>query len=571
VSATIAVLPGPVADQIAAGEVVERPASVVKELAENALDAGARMIRVEIEDGGKTLIRVSDDGSGMPREDAVLALQRHATSKIREAADLIGVASFGFRGEALPAIASVSRFELETSADGVQGTRVRVAGGRREAVGDAVRQRGSTVTVRGLFFNTPARRKFLRAAATETRAVSEVLTVLALTRPDVAFTLSSDGRPLIDVPAAARPIDRVHALWGRTLADTLLPIAYREGPLEVSGFAQRPSQAKPAGRKGYVFVRGRPIRDPFIIRAAEAGYRSAIHPGDRPSLVLFLDLPGDAVDVNVHPAKLEVRFRDKFFVEKVVEEAVRAALAPLAAAAPLGVGGGAGGGGGQESGVGAAWVGLREEIPGGVPLELFSGGSPTAGTRPLSPPLLQVFDTYILFQTDGGVAIVDQHSAHERVLYEQVMRQLSGDGAPAQRLLLPLTIEFSPAELDAIDTHRELLQRVGFEIEPFSGRTVVVHTAPNPHPRFEATRCLQELVADLAGGRFGGWQNRLERFAATFACRAAIKAGHKLDPEETRQLLVSLLSATLPAHDVHGRPTIVQLPKDELERRFGRS
>jgi DNA mismatch repair protein MutL len=396
------------------------------------------------------------------------------------------------------------------------------------------------------------------------RAVSEALTVLALARPDVAFALASDGKSVFDVPVAARAIDRVHELWGRGLADTLLPLSHREGPLQVTGFAQRPSQAKPAGRKAYVFVRGRPIKDPFLVRAAEAGYRSAIHPGDRPSLLLFLDLPGDAVDVNVHPAKLEVRFRDKYFVEKVVEESVRAALAPLAAAAPLG-------GGSQGSGLGAAWVGLGDEIPGGVPLELFSDQARTPDTRHLTPALLQVFDTYILFQTGDGVAIVDQHSAHERVLYESVMRQLSGDGAPAQRLLLPLTLEFAPAELDAIDKHRELLARVGFEVAPFSGRTVVIHTAPNPHPRFEAARCFQELVADLAGGRFGGWQNRLERFAATYACRAAIKAGHHLDPEEMRELLYRLLTAQLPAHDVHGRPTIVQLPQDELERRFGRS
>ena len=205
-----------------------------------------------------------------------------------------------------------------------------------------------------------------------------------------------------------------------------------------------------------------------------------------------------------------------------------------------------------------------------MPLELFAAGGEGPG-RPSKPPLLQVFDTYILFQTDSGVAIVDQHSAHERVLYEDVMRQLTGDGAPAQRLLLPLTLEFSPAEIEAIDAHRELLARVGFELELFSGRSIVVHTVPNPHPRFEAGRCIQELVADLAGGRFGGWQNRLERFAATFACRAAIKAGHHLDADEMRELVVRLLTATLPAHDVHGRPSMVQLPKDELERRFGRA
>ena len=562
-TATIAILRPQVADQIAAGEVVERPASVVKELIENALDAGASAIRIDIEDGGKSLIRVSDDGSGMSRSDAELALSRHATSKLREAADLIGVATFGFRGEALPAIASVSRFELETSDDGAVATRLRVTGGKREGVDAAARQRGTTVTVRGLFFNTPARRKFLRAQATETRAAVEAATLLALTRPDVAFTLTSDDRPLIDVRPTTRPIDRVHALWGRQLADTLLPIAYREGPLEVRGFAQRPAQAKPAGRKGYVFVRGRPIRDPFILRAAEAGYRSTIAPGDRPSLILFLELPGDAVDVNVHPSKLEVRFRDKFFVEKVVEQAVRAALGPLAAAAPLGVGG-------QGLGLGAAWPGFGGAMPAGSAQQLFPT-DPLAPNPQLLTPLLQVFDTYIVFQTDSGVAIVDQHSAHERVLYERAMRQLTGDGASAQRLLLPLTLEFTAPELEAIDAHRELLRRVGYEVEPFSGRAVVVQTAPNPHPRFDAARCFGELVADLAGGRFGGLANRLERFAATYACRAAIKAGQRLEPDEMRELVTRLLTATLPAHDVHGRPTVVQLPKDELERRFGRS
>lgn len=560
-TATIGILPSHVADQIAAGEVVERPASVVKELVENALDAGARTIRVEIEDGGRSLIRVSDDGTGMSAADARLAVQRHATSKIRATADLIGVGTFGFRGEALPAIASVSRFEMETSTDGSSGVRVRVSGGKGEEVLPAVRQHGTTVSVRGLFFNTPARRKFLRSPAAETRAVNEVLTVLALTRPEVAFSLHSDGRALLDTAATTRLIDRIQSLWGRELAETLLPVAHREGLVDIRGFAQRPSQARPAGRKAYVFVRGRPVKDPFILRAAEAGYRSTIAPGDRPSLVLFVDLPGDAVDVNVHPAKAEVRFRERMLVEQIVQEAARRALAPLEAAAPLGPGAGSR----LEA---TPWEGTGT-IPAGVPTELFA--QPGAGARPRGPDLLQVFDTYLLFQTDDGVAIVDQHSAHERVLYEQVMRQIGGDGAPAQRLLLPLALEFSAPELEALESHRELLQRVGYEVEPYSGRAVAVHTAPNPHPRFEAARCLQELVADLAGGRFGGWANRLERFAATFACRAAIKAGHHLDPDEARELVRQLLAASLPAHDVHGRPTIVQLPKGELERRFGRA
>ena len=575
-SATIAVLAPHVADQIAAGEVVERPASVVKELVENALDAGAHAIRVEIEDGGKSLIRVSDDGSGMSPADAELALARHATSKIREAHDLIGIGTFGFRGEALPAIASVSRFELDSSADGVHGTGLRVVGGRRAAPEPVVRQRGTSVTVRGLFFNTPARRKFLRAQATETRAVVEAITPLALTRLDTAFTLTSDTRTMIDVRPATRPIERIGELWSRALAETLLPIVHREGPLEVRGFAQRPADARPAGRKGYVFVRGRPIRDPFLLRAAEAGYRSTIAPDNRPSLLLFLDLPGDAVDVNVHPAKLEVRFRDRFFVEKVVEEAVRRALGPLAAAAPLVVAGwrvgAAGDGEGQGAAVGASapavGAGGPERPEPGTP-ELFTT---TGAPRPAPLPLfLQVFDTFILFQSDSGVAIVDQHSAHERVLYERVLGELTRGDAPAQRLLLPLTLEFTAPELEALEAHRELLERVGYEVAPFAGRSVIVHAVPNPHPRFDAARCLQELVADLAAGRFGGLKNRLERFAATFACRAAIKAGQRLDAAEMRELVGRLLEASLPAHDVHGRPTVVQLSRGELERRFGRS
>jgi len=562
VSGRIAVLASQVADQIAAGEVVERPASVVKELVENALDAGAHAIRVEIEDGGKALIRVSDDGEGMSAADAALALERHATSKIREAADLIGVATFGFRGEALPAIASVSRFELETAGGDGPGTRLRVVGGKRDTSEAAVRQRGTTVLVRGLFFNTPARRKFLRAQVTEARAVVDAVTVLALARPDVAFSLESDGRMLLDAPPAARPIDRIATLWGRAFADTLIPVAHREGPLDVRGFIQRPSQAKPTGRKSCIVVHGRPIRDPFLVRSAEAGYRSTIAPGDRPSILLFLELPGDAVDVNVHPAKLEVRFREKFFVEHVVEAAVRRALAPLEAASPVG----AGLGGGNSGGITGAVPQWASDAPGLFPTH------ETVDPRSGGPSrLLQVFDSYIVFQSDMSVAIVDQHSAHERVLYEAAMRQLTGDGAPAQRLLLPLTLEFTAAELGAIERHRQLLTRVGFEIEPFSGRSVIVHTVPNPHPRFDATRCLQELVADLTGDRFGTVANRLERFAATYACRAAIKAGQRLEPDEVRELVTRLLGATLPAHDVHGRPSIVQLPREELERRFGRS
>ena len=569
----IAILPDAVADQIAAGEVVERPASVVKELVENALDAGARHVRVELENGGKVLVEVSDDGSGMGREDAVLALDRHATSKVRSAADLVGVATFGFRGEALPAIASVSRLRLATTDGEGEGSELTVTGGRLERVAPVTRQRGTTVAVRGLFFNTPARRKFLRSVASETRAATEAVATLALAHPETAFELHVDGTCRLAVPVTEDSSDRLAAVWGRDLAGTLIPVQYAAGAFRVSGFIQRPGDAQPTGRRTQLFVNGRPFKDPFLIRAAEAGYRAAIHPGDRPSIYLRIEVAPEDVDVNVHPAKLEVRFRDRIGVERVVEESVRAALGALVAAAPVGewrmMPGGQQGGwaAGQEAGGGA--VVASDDL-------FISGEAPGDGQQPaLAPagfdvPLVQIFDSYIMYEGPAGVIIVDQHSAHERVLYEAVLQQLEGSGAPAQRLLLPLTIELTDEELDAFESHREQLRRVGFEAEPFGGRTVVVHAVPTPHPRFDAAACFREMVADLARGRFGGWANRLERFAATYACRAAVKGGERLDQREMRALMVRLFATDLPPHDVHGRATIVQLPREELERRFGR-
>jgi DNA mismatch repair protein MutL len=561
----IAILPDAVADQIAAGEVVERPASAVKELVENALDAGARHVRVVLENGGKTLIQVSDDGSGMGREDAVLALDRHATSKVRSAADLVGVATFGFRGEALPAIASVSRLGLATS-DGNGGTDLSVTGGRLDRVADAVRQRGTTVTVRALFFNTPARRKFLRSASSETRAAQEALATLALAHPDVGFELEVDGTPRLAVPPGQAPEERLAAVWGAALAGTLIPVRYAVGGFEVTGFVQRPGDAQPTGRRTQLFVNGRPFKDPFLVRAAEAGYRSAIHPGDRPSIYLRIEVAPAEVDVNVHPAKLEVRFRDRIGVERVVEEAVRHALGALVAAAPVGEWRPLPASG-SSPGPGALSAAAVEE--------LFAPPEPQPDAEPAGPvgfqaPLVQMFDTYIVYEAPEGVVIVDQHSAHERVLYEAVMAQLTGADAPAQRLLLPLTLDLTDEELDAVERHGEQLRRIGYEAEPFGGRAVVIHTVPSPHPRFDAGACFRELVADLARGRFGGWANQLERFAATYACRAAVKAGERLDAREMRALLLRLFATELPPHDVHGRSTIVQLPREELERRFGR-
>jgi DNA mismatch repair protein MutL len=564
----IAILPDAVADQIAAGEVVERPASVIKELVENALDAGATTIRVSMEGGGRTRMSVADDGHGMDRDDAVLAVERHATSKIRVSADLTGVRSYGFRGEALPAIASVSHLTLETApADGQAGSLLVVRGGRLETVHPATRQAGTTVTVERLFFNTPARRKFLRTPRTEARAAQEALAVLALARLDVAFVFESDGRVVLDAPRAADLRSRVRQLFGGELADQLLPVSGSAGGIAVDGLVQRPADARPAGRRAHLFVNGRPFRDPFLVRAAEAGYRGTVPAGARPTLLLLLDVPADQVDVNVHPAKLEVRFRDRFAVERVVEHVVREALVPLEAAAAVR---GAPAGGGWTPGALDPPVGVagRETA---LPLEFFAPERTRPPAAAARGRALQVFETFLLLETGDDVAIIDQHSAHERVLYERAMATLAGGEAAAQRLLLPATVRLAPAELEAVQSRQELLRRIGYEAEPFGGDAVILHAVPNPHPRFDAQRCFEELAADLARNRFGALANPLERFAATFACRAAVKAGDPLDAREIDELLDRLFACALPPHDVHGRPTIVRLPRREIERRFGRA
>ncbi len=532
---------------------------------------GASLIRIAAENGGKTLIEVADDGSGMSRDDAILALDRHATSKIHRAVDLVGIATFGFRGEALPAIASVSRFTLATALHDGEGTEITAAGGRIDAVGDTARRRGTTVTVRALFFNTPARRKFLRSAASESRAIVETVSTLALAHPDIGLELLLDGRTRLQVPPDQPRDARLAAVWGEDLARTLLPVEYGVGPVRVSGFTQRPADAGPTGRRTQLFVNGRPFRDHFLVRAAEAGYRSAIHPGDRPSLFLDIVVDPSLVDVNVHPAKLEVRFREKVAVERAVEEATRHALGELIASARLGAG---------------PLPSLPAAVPTGTepppPGELFAplDGADAATSEAMvesSPPcggwevpLLQFADTYICYESPEGLVIVDQHAAHERVLYEEAMRRLEGEGMPAQRLLLPDTVELTDEEREVVEQHAELLARLGYEVEPFGGRSVVIQAVPDPHPRFDALATFRDLVADLARGRFGGWANRVERFMQTWACRAAVKAGQPLDERSMRELLGRLFACTLPPHDVHGRATIVQLPLDELERRFGR-
>jgi len=579
----ISILPSAVADQIAAGEVVERPSSVVKELVENSIDAGATVIEVSLEDGGRKLIRVSDDGSGMSAEDVPLALARHGTSKIRKASDLVGVSTFGFRGEALPAIASVSHFEIQTAPADGEGSSIKVTGGQIAPAIQVARRRGTTVSVGQLFYNIPARLKFLRSARSEWRSAVESLTALALTQPGVRINVTHDGRATLTLPPVSSIRSRLGAIWGGRYAEDLLDVDDVAGPVHTSGLVQRPADVGTSTRRTFLAINGRAVRDAGIARAVEAAFRSTIVAGVRPSFFLNVTVPADAVDVNVHPAKAEVRFRDRWTIERAVETAVRRALGNFDSAASLGFRGSAFS---FRPSVDAPNPGseiLRSPIDRDAPLFESAGESSegeeyeseasiaevAAAAEPI-PQLFQLKRTYIAFEHEDGLVLIDQHSAHERVLFEQFMHTLETGAAPAQRLLLPLTLHLGPAEGEAFDSNREYLERLGFEVEGFGGHTLIVNTVPMPHPRFDAERCLRETLDALTGDRVAGVATKHERLAATIACKAAIKAGEELSQGEMRSLFAALRDTILPAHDVHGRSTIVHLTWDEVERRFGR-
>jgi DNA mismatch repair protein MutL len=577
----IAILASAVADQIAAGEVVERPASIVKELIENALDAGATDIGIEVEDGGRGLIRIRDDGSGMSASDAELALARHATSKIRSADDLVGVATFGFRGEALPAIASVSHLVLETAEADGEGTRVVVSQSVLQSTERIARRRGTTITVSELFHAVPARRKFLRSARGEWRAIVELLGSVALVRRDVRLSATHDGKTAFSAVPARALRERLAAVWPGTTPASMLDVDDVQGPIHVRGLVESPSNVGLSTRRTFLMVNGRAIRDTGLIRAAEAAYHSTIPAGARPSLALDLRVPGDVVDVNVHPAKAEVRFHDRWGIERVVEGAVRRALG-VAAQQPL-LASRFGGERVWSPGATSVDVAILRAAPDPAPLFVpeESDGPVVVPVidqtvdreiAPIEiPQLLQLRRTYLLFERDDGVVLIDQHSAHERVLYERLMIRLNGGDAVIQTLLFPLTLHLSAAEADAFEAHRDAFVALGFGIEGFGGQTLVVQSVPMPHHRFDAERALRETLASLAGDRIASTASRHERLAMTVACKAAVKAGDVLSVSEMRALFADLARTTLPAHDVHGRATIVQLSWDELERRFGRA
>ena len=589
-------LPAGLANQIAAGEVVERPAAAVKELVENALDAGATRIVITIEFGGKRLIRVEDDGEGMTAADAALALERHATSKIARPEDLAAIATLGFRGEALPSIASVSRLQLRTrERDAGEGVEVRVAGGGAAEVAPAGAPPGTVVEVRDLFYNVPARRKFLKSDGAETGHISRAVTQLALGFFEIGFTLVSGPRTLVDCAPAASLAERFQQIYGER--PELVEVRKEAAGIRLFGFAASLAGEAPANGPQHLFVNRRAVKDKTIAHAIGEAYRRATIKPRRPEAHLFLEVPPERVDVNVHPAKTEVRFLEQSLVHEVVRRALGEALGqevvpqvPLerpAAAVPEpraqsipGVLGGLGaasrwgpvtdlfrrrapGDDGQDA--------VREGPPPPPAAAPAAGGDLSAmGTGPLIP-LGQCRDTFIVAVDNDGIIIIDQHVAHERILFEQVMRRLTEGPVQAQRLLDPLVITLPPAGREALAAHTGDLARLGFEIEPFGGASVQVAAVPSLLGRAESEAAVRALAEDLEGLERGtGAAAALGRIAATTACHAAVKANDRLTMEKMSWLLHELRQTAYSTVCPHGRPVLLRLSRQELEKRFER-
>ena len=593
-------LPPGLANQIAAGEVVERPASAVKELVENALDAGATRIAVTVEFGGKRLIRVEDDGEGMAAADAALAVERHATSKIRTEADLAAIATLGFRGEALPSIASVSHFRLRTRARGeAHGTEVRVEGGGAAAVAEAGAPEGTLVEVRDLFYNVPARQKFLKSDGAETAHISRTVTQIAIGRHETGFTFRSGNRILFDWPPVADAAERFFQVYGERL--DLVKVRKQAGGVRVSGRAAALAEQGPARGPQHLWVNRRPVKDRTILHAVNDAYsRASIKPRS-PEVHLFIDLPAGRVDVNVHPAKAEVRFLEASMVHEVVRRAMLEALGqdavptlsldapspappePRAASIPgilstMGAGSRWTPGTGREQHHGGAAV-ARERAatparsspawsappPAGEQLEAVS-----VETAPLIP-LGQFRDTFIVAVDNDGVVLIDQHVAHERILFEQVKDRLTAGRLEAQRLLQPLLIDLPPAGRAALEAHAADLDRLGFEIEPFGGGSVRVSAVPALLDRAACETAVRALADDLEGiDRGAGVEEAIGRIAATTACHAAVKAHDRLTREKMVWILQELRRVSYSTVCPHGRPVLLRLPRHEIERRFER-
>jgi DNA mismatch repair protein MutL len=577
-------LPDDLANQIAAGEVVERPASVVKELVENAIDAGASRLTITVEYGGKKLIRVDDDGIGMDPDDARLCLERHATSKIRRAADLGAIATLGFRGEAIPSIASVAHVRLRTRARGADSaTEIRVNGGAIESAVETGGPEGTLVEVADLFYNLPARRKFLKSDAAESAQISKMVTQLALGYPEVGFTLLSAGRRLLQCPPVTRVQDRLFQIYGDR--PDLIELRRESGGLVVSGFVAALAETGPTRGPQNVFVNRRVVKDRTIAHAILDAYSVASNRERSPEVHLYIEIPADRVDVNVHPTKAEVRFREQSLVHELVRRAIGNALGkdaapelqlrpsdlipnrPLTPAIPGVLGGGV---------YTSRWSGAPGFSPATSPTANLGSGFSQAGSSPptIRPliPLGQFRDTFIVAIDDEGICIIDQHVAHERVLFERIMQRLASGRLESQRLLVPMVLELAPAERDALLARTAALEQFGFDVEEFGGDTSVKLTAvPALLPRDESETAVRALAQDLEGLDRGlEIQEALKRIAATMACHAAVKANYPLTAEKMRHILDELNATAYSTVCPHGRPVMLRITRREVEKNFER-
>ncbi len=588
------------ASQVAAGEVVERPASVVKELVENSIDAGARRIEVVIRRGGSSLVRVVDDGCGMDRDDALLSLERHATSKIRTADDLASIGTLGFRGEALPSIASVSRFRLTTrETDAVAGTEIIVSGGRIETVRDGGEAPGTQIEARSLFYNLPARRKFLRSENTESRNVEHQLHLQATGHPQIAFVFVRDERVVFQLPATMSLRDRIRDLHGHDLVERLLEVKLggRKHAVEISGLIGQAGLSRQTRAQQLVFVNGRAIESPVLNAALREGYHTALMKGHFPVTFLFLTLDPAAVDVNVHPAKREVRFRDPSAVREAVVEAIQTTLessrhnwqeqfqaptsAPLAQLDHL------------------AFIGPSHSQPnattrdfqptsGVYPAVILSRADNEGSSQPhndspneqkdIPTPCDQQFEIigvlnklYVLMENANGLVLVDQHAAHERVLFEELRRRMEEKGVPSQRLLLPHTFDLPPRDAAWVERNLATLQKMGIGIEPFGSQTFKIDSLPTFLTVADPAQFMREVIDGLRTVSNSSSALRLgEDMIAKTVCRHAVKANDPLRYLEVEKLIRDLLACELPYCCPHGRPTMIQISHADLEKKFGR-
>ena len=615
----IRVLADHVANQIAAGEVVERPASVAKELVENSIDAGATRITIEIEAGGRRLLKVSDDGEGMVRDDAVLAFERHATSKIHETEDLAAIATLGFRGEALASIASVAKVELTTCVEGAKAaTRVTIEGGRMRDVKDAAHPRGTTIAVRDLFFNIPARRKFLRSEATETYHLANLVTHYALAHPEIAFTFVNNGREMVRAAPAKDLRERAYQIFGNEFLENLLEVNGGEPAVAlVTGFVSAPRDRRTSRDSQYLFVNRRFVRDRMIGRSLSEGYRSILPHGVYPAALLFIETPLEEVDVNVHPAKTEVRFRRQAAVADAVREAVRSALASSGYAPPeerepepqppprvvieeriITASATATAApapsiqitpqpridfipepSGDEIARDIEAMLQRKSVAPSVQSVAPPFNSAEKIAKPPEPeslsqnirPLGQLDESFIIATDDDGLLLIDQHVAHERILFDKYRALEAERRTESQQLLVPETFDLTPAQAAVFDELAPELENYGFELMRLSGRTVAIKATPADLPASEARNMLAELLDTVDVEKKNSARETLrDEIAASLACHAAIKVNMPLAPEKMRWLIDRLMQTSSPTTCPHGRPVILRLKTKDILKGFHR-